>query len=149
MSTVVAQSILTDATRLITPYSQAHGARPDSLLASATDDVALWNDACERMLAWRSAPDEFDGDDQPSIEILDTAIDYAVDERDRGGPAPTIVVPSGGNKIAFEWHARRCTMIIEFIGCGYAKYTKFVDGRVIEKGVLERNPRTRKMELGG
>lgn len=149
MSALAARNILTDATRLVTPYSQARGASPDSLVTSEVDDARLWSDACERMLAWRSDPSQFDGDDQPSIEVLDTAIDFSVDERARGGPAPTLIVPSGGHKIAFEWHRRGSTMIIEFIGRGRAKYTGFVDGRVVEKGLLERNPQTRRLELDG
>ena len=149
MSTQVARTILSDATGLVTPFSRTHGASPDALATSATDDASLWDDACERMLAWRSNPGQFDADDEPSTEILDTAIDFAVDERTRGGPAPTIIVPSGDRKVAFEWHYRRSTMIIDFVGRGRAKYTKFADGRVVEKGVLIRNPQTRKLELGG
>lgn len=149
MSTLDAGNILSDATGSVTPFSRSHGASPDVLATSATDDASLWDDACERMLAWRSNRGQFDADDEPSIEILDTAIDFAVDEGTRGGPAPTIVIPSGDGKVAFEWHYRRSTMIIDFVGRGRAKYTKFADDRVIEKGVLIRNPRTRKLELGG
>lgn len=148
MSTLDAQTILSDTTGRVTPFSRTHGASPDALATPANDDVSLWDDACERMLAWRSNPGQFNKEDEPSIEILDTAIDFAVDERTCGGPAPTIIIPSGDGKVAFEWHYRRNTMIIEFVGRGRAKYTKFADGRVIEKGVLIRNPQSRKLELG-
>lgn len=149
MSTLDARNTLSEANRSVTPFSGTRGASPDALTTSATDDASLWDDACERMLAWRMDPGQFDEDDEPCIEILDTAIDFAVDERTGGGPAPTIVIPSGDGKIAFEWHYRRSTMIIEFVGRGRAKYTKFADGRVIDKGVLTRNPESRKLELGG
>lgn len=149
MSTLDARNILSDATGSFTPFSRTHGASHDTLATSVTDDASLWDDACERLLAWRSNPGQFNEEDEPSIEILDTAIDFVVDERTRGGPSPTIIIPSGDGKVAFEWHYRHSTMIIEFVGCGRAKYTKFADGRVIEKGVLNRNPQTRKLELGG
>lgn len=149
MSTLDARNISSDAADFVTPFSRSHGASPEALATSATDDAWLWDDACERMLAWRSTPGQFNADDEPSIEILDTAIDFAVDERTRGGPVPNIIIPSGDGKVAFEWHYRRNLMIIDFIGRGRAKYTKFADGRVIEKGVLIRNPQTRKLELGG
>lgn len=149
MSTLDARNILSDATGCVTPFSRTHGASPDALATSTNDDASLWDDACERMLDWRGNPGQFNEEDEPSIEILDTAIDFAVDERTRGGPAPTIIIPSGNGKVAFEWHYRRSTMIIEFVGRGHAKYTRFADGRVIEKGVLSRNPQTRKLELGG
>jgi len=148
MSTMDRRSILSDVTGSVTPFSRTHGASPDVLATTSTGDAALWDDACERMLAWRSGSEHFDADDEPTLEILDTAIDFAVDERTSGGPAPTIIIPSGDGKVAFEWHHRRGTMVIEFVGRGRAKYTKFADGRVIDKGVLTRNPQTRKLELG-
>lgn len=149
MSTLDSRNILSESTGSVMPFSRTYGAPADSLFTTEADDAALWDDACEQLLAWRSDPDAFDADDQPTTEILDTAIDFAVDERTRGGPAPSIIVPSGDGHIAFEWHARRSMMIIEFVGQGRAKFTKFADGLVIEKGVLERNPRSRKLELGG
>lgn len=149
MSTLDARSILSDATGCVTPFSRTHGASPDALATSVGDDASQWDDAIERMLAWRSNPGQFNEEDEPSIQIIETAIDFAVDERTSGGPAPMIIIPSGDGKVAFEWHYRRSTMIIEFVDRGRAKYTKFVDGRVIEKGELNRNPETRKMELGG
>ena len=149
MSTLDAKNILSDTTAAVTPFSKTHGASRDALATSATDDASLWDDACERMLAWRSNPTQFNDEDEPSIEILDTAIDFAVDERTRGGPAPTIIIPSGDGNVSFEWHYRQSTMIIEFVDRGRAKYTKFASGHVIEKGVLIRNPQTRKLELGG
>lgn len=149
MSMLDTPNILSDASGSITPFTRTHAAPPEALATSATGDAAVWDDACERMLAWRSNPNQFAPDDQPSTEILDTAIDFAVDERTRGGPAPSIIIPSGDGRVAFEWHYRHSTMIIDFVGRGRAKYTKFADGRVVEKGVLIRNPQTRKLELGG
>jgi len=149
MSTMSMQNTLSGSASAVTPISRTRGAPPNALATSASDDASLWYDACERMLEWRSNPDQFAPDDQPLIEILDTAIDYAVDERNVGGPAPTIIIPSGDGRVAFEWHGRRSTMIIEFTGRGRANYTKFADGRVIEKGLLIRNPENRMMELGG
>jgi len=149
MSMLDTPNILSDASGSVTPFTRTHAAPPEALATSTTGDAAAWEDACERMLAWRSNPGQFAPDDQPSTEILDTAIDFAVDERTRGGPAPTIIIPSGDGRVAFEWHYRRSTMIIDFVGRGCAKYTKFADGRVVEKGVLIRNPQTRKLELGG
>jgi len=149
MSMLDIPNILSDASGSVTPFTRTHGAPADALATPTTEDASLWDDACERMLAWRSNPDQFAPDDQPSIEILDTAIDFAVDQRMRGGPAPTIIIPSGDGRVAFEWHLRHSTMIIDFVGRGRAEYTKFANGRVIEQGVLIRNPRTRKLELGG
>jgi len=149
MSTLEARNILSDAIDSVRPFARTHGAPPEALATPTTDDASLWDDACERMLAWRADPSVFDEDDRPTVEILDTAIDFAVDEGTRGGASPSIIVPSGDGRVAFEWHFRRSTMILEFVGCGRAKYTMFADGRVIEQGVLVRNPRSRKLELGG
>lgn len=150
MNLLDARKILSDVTGSVTPFSCTHGAPPEALATmSTTDDASLWEDACERMLAWRLNSEAFAPEDQPSIEILDTAIDFAIDERTSGGPVPSIIIPSGDGRVAFEWHNRRSTMIIEFVGQGRAKYTKFIDGSVSEKGILVRNPRSRKLELGG
>lgn len=150
MTMLDAQNILSDISGMVSPFSRTH-ATPQTALATpaAQDDAALWDDACERMLAWRMNTDQFEPDDAPEIDILDTAIDFAVDERTRGGPVPTSIVPSGDGRVAFEWRYRGSTMVVEFVARGRARYTSFISGKVVAKGVLVRNPKSRKLELGG
>lgn len=155
MSILNSHSILSDAARTVRQFAQTHGATADALAKSEVDDTCLlWKDACEHLLTWRSNPETFDSEDRPAIEILDTAIDYAVDQlqnagkKSQIGAAPTVIIPSGDGKVAFEWHHLKGAMVIEFVGRGRAKYTVFVGGRVVDKGLLERNPQTRQLERG-
>jgi len=113
------------------------------------DDTALWEHAREKLLSWRSNADQFEPEDAPDIAVLDTATDFTVDEQNRGGPAPSSIVPSGNGRVAFEWSSRGETMIVEFISRGHARYTSFVNNKVVEKGLLARNPRSRLLELEG
>ncbi len=146
MSALDTQSILSE-TGVVLSRSPTSATPQTALATPVTEDAALWDDAIERMLAWRGDTDSFEPDDAPEINILDTAIDLAVDERTRGGPAPSCVVPSGDGRVAFEWHDHDSTMIIEFVARGRARYTRLMLGKVVEKGVLVRNPLSRKLEL--
>jgi len=149
MNMLDAQDILSDVSGMVSPFGRTHATPQTALSTPAThDDAALWDDACERMLAWRSSTDQFEPDDAPEVDILDTAIDFAVDERTRGGPAPSSIVPSGDGRVAFEWNDRGSTMVVEFIARGRARFTRIISGKVVEKGVLVRNPKSRKLELG-
>lgn len=118
-------------------YSRTR-ALPETALSTADldEDQTLWDEACERMLAWRSSLDQFEAEDAPDLAVLDTAIDFAIDERTSGGPAPSSIVPSGSGRIAFEWIAGDDTMIIEFVGCGRAEYTRITAGKVTQQGQL-------------
>jgi len=149
MSSLDTHSITTGTADIFSPFTKTRGA-PRTSLASPDSGASaeLWGDAVERMLAWRSNPERFEPDDAPTLDVLDTAIDYAIDELDRSGPAPTSIVPSGDGRVAFEWYDQGSTMIVEFVGRGRARYTRIDAGKVVEKGVLVRNPRSRKLELG-
>ncbi len=49
-----------------------------------------WNHAIDRMLSWKSSPREFEPSDEPAADVLEAAIDYAVDQRqDAMGVAAT------------------------------------------------------------
>lgn len=149
MSTLGSRGTISAGAGIISPFTKTSAA-PQTSLASPDSGASaeLWCNAVERMLAWRSHPERFEPDDAPTIEVLDTAIDYAEDERGRSGPAPTSIVPSGDGRVAFEWCDRGSTMIVEFVGRGRARYTIIDAGKVVKKGVLVRNPLSRKLELG-
>jgi hypothetical protein len=129
----------------------AGGTHADALVSSARPDTKLWRHAVDAMLGWRSCPNQFDADDQPDDAILETALDYAVDqiEDELGDPVPTSIVPSGGGRIAMEWNDGPYTVVIEFVALGLASYTRFNRGRIESKQQLRRNPKSRKLELRG
>jgi hypothetical protein len=149
MSTLPARSILSGCGRTVTPFAKTRGATAEVLATPAIDSASLWTDAIDRMLEWRADPDRFDPCDAPSSEILDSAIDYAHDASRSGCFAPTIIVPSGDGRVAFEWHFGRDLMLIEFVGQGTANLTVFTDGKVVRRDELTRDPLTRTLERGG
>ena len=124
-------------------------------LSSAIDpETVLWRQAIDQMLHWRSmrAKAVVLEDDMPAPEIVDTAIDFAYDQlnSDTGASAPDSVVPSGAGRIAMEWNGGGETQIIEFTGSGVATYTIFnIEGKIAQRGFLQRNPHSRQMELRG
>ena len=148
MSTIDSYNILSTEEIVVAQYSRTQ-VTPRTALATdtAADEAKLWDDALDRMLEWRKTPEQFEPEDAPDLAVLDTAIDYAVDERTDGGVAPVSIVPSGNGRVAFEWHSHGAIMLIEFVERGRAVYTRFVDGKVEEKGQLVRDPKSRKLEL--
>ncbi len=146
MSTLQAESAAVTQENTVV-YGGTQGTPPDVLTSRGVDDGALWREAIEAMLSWRSDPEQFEPDDRPDLSILDTAIDYAVDIRDLGVSPPSNIVPSGSGHVAFEWCAGEETLIVELVCSGEAAVTHFLDNRVIEKQRLLRNPQTRKLEL--
>lgn len=145
-------STVQEASAAVTPentvlYGGTQGTPPEALTWRGVDDGALWREALEAMLSWRSNPEQFEPDDRPDISILDTAIDYAVDVRDLGVSPPSNIVPAGSGRVAFEWCAGEVTLIVELVGSGEAEVTRFLGNRVVEKQRLLRNPQTRKLEL--
>jgi len=127
------------------------GTPADALVSSVRPDVKHWQHAIDEMLRWKSCPGQFGVDDQPEEAVLDTAIDYAVDQIEdaQGYPAPSSIIPSGSGRIAMEWNDGSFTVIIEFVALGRAIYTRFNHGKVEERRELNRNPKSRKLEMRG
>jgi hypothetical protein len=123
------------------------GTSSDALSSYRRGDRDAWTHAIDEMLRWKAAPDQFDASDQPNDAILETAIDYAVDQRDENGPAPDSIVLSGSGRIAMEWNDDSATVVVEFVGLGAATYSRFMGQQLQEGGRLTRNPRSRKLEL--
>lgn len=123
------------------------GAPPETLFPGG--DTTVWKSAYNEMLLWRSPSSPFDQEDQPDQAILDTAIDYAVDQIRHGGPAPASIIPSGSGRIAMEWNDEPYTVIVEFVDVGTATRTIFKEQKVESKVLLVRNPKSRKLELRG
>ena len=136
-------------TRETVPYVATQGTPADVLASSEVDDRALWDEALEAILSWRSNPEHFAPEDRPDLPVVDAAIDYAVDVRDLGASPPSSIVPSGSGCVAFEWRAGEETLIVEFVDSGEAVLTRFVGNRVVEKERLIRDPLTRRLELEG
>jgi len=146
-STLKSESnIVWDQTR---KSADAGGASAETLTTSAERDTDHWRQAIDEMLRWRSTPEWFEPADRPDEEVLDTAIDYAMDQigEPGGEPAPSSILPSGAGRIAMEWNHGPYTVILEFVRRGTALYTKFDCGRVTGKYLLARNPASRKLEL--
>lgn len=128
-------------------YVGTQGTPPDALTSRGIDDGALWREAIEAMLSWRSNPEQFEPDDRPDLPIVDAALDLAVGVQDLGVSPPSSIVPSGSGRVAFEWWAGEETLIVELVGSGEAVLTRFLDNRVVESQRLLRNPQTSKLEL--
>ena len=131
------------------PAVTSRVARADTLASAVGSDTTLWKQAIDHMLGWMSSPHQFEPEDQPSAEILQAAIDFAVDHRDsaEGASAPNSIVPSGSGRIAMQWDHDRGTLVIEFVGPGSAFLTSFdQNGKVERRLPLQRDPRSRRLE---
>lgn len=60
---------------------------------------------------------------------------------------PTSIGLTGDGGIAFDWGSDDDILTIEVLGSGLAELTQFRKGRVVSEERLERNPRTRRLEL--
>ncbi|MBV8781243.1 MAG: hypothetical protein JO353_07585 [Phycisphaerae bacterium] len=130
---------------------EEQGTPTQALLTSASSDAAMWRCAIDQILAWRSTSEQIDLDDRPDADVLEAAIDFAVDQIEAcdGVVAPNSIVLSGSGRIAMEWNEESLTSIIEFVGRGTAVHTQFNRGKVILKQFLDRNPISRHLELRG
>ena len=113
-------------------------------------EPALWKQAIDQMLEWKTKRSVDNCEDYPTQDVADTAIDFAVDQSDTGTSAPDSIVPSGGGRIAMEWNTPFQTIIVEFIGLGAATYIRFDSaGKVAARDTLRRNPQSRRLQLQG
>lgn len=99
----------------------------------------LWNEAVDQLLQWR--------DDSFDINIMDSAIDLAVDFKDAGWMSPSSMMVSEDDEVVFEWRVGNIIFIIEVMESGFAECTKYENLKVIDEYVLERNPITRRLEV--
>ena len=137
------------ATGRVVPYSQTRGATADGLATGPRNvDAALWEEVNDTLLSWLGGSSSLEEEDQPSREILESALDFTDDLRSEGQPAPSFVVPSRDGLIAFEWHYGGGRIeIVEVIKRGTFLYTQFTNNKVTKRVELTRNPLTRKMQL--
>lgn len=107
-------------------------------------DQEQWRESVDMLLAWlREAQADADAHSQACIE---TAIDFVNDWQD-GLPVPTSIGLTGDGGVAFDWGSDADIVTIEILGSGVAEMTQFRKGRVVSEEKLERNPRTRRLEL--
>jgi hypothetical protein len=133
----------------IIPAVAPTGGQMASLSAPLAVEEQMWSKAIDQLLTWRLESQKQGGDDLPSNQVIDSAIDFAKDMIDGGIAycAPDSMVPHGGG-IAMEWNPNSGTFILEFSESGIARYTQFnKHGKVVESGHLLRNPSTRQFEL--
>jgi len=103
-----------------------------------------WSATVDMLLAWfREAHADADRHAQACIE---TAIDFVNDWQEQL-PVPTSIGLTGDGGVAFDWGSDADIFTIEILGSGLAELTQFRKGRVVSEGRLERNPRTRRLEL--
>lgn len=130
-------------------YATICGNDTADIMSFDQKDGSLWKQAIDEMLRWKGSDDLFEPEDRPTAEILDTAIDYAMDQIKEGGPVPASIIPSGSGRVAMEWNDKLVTIVVEFTGLGIATYARFEHGRLVARSTLRRNPQSRKMELRG
>ena len=104
-------------------------------------DHQRWDDAIDAILAWRGSPADMD------VACLDSAIDFAYDQRAVGAPSPTSVFADENGEVAFEWTSPARTTIVTILECGAAEFVVLANGEVVSRARLTRDPQTRKLEL--
>jgi hypothetical protein len=139
-------SIERDSTVLITDSEVVMSRRPeetDSSRPSIAQPTELWSDVIDTLLGWSQSSDEI----VPAC--LQSAIDFAWDQREARAAPPTSVIATEDGDITFEWRSPKLTIIVTILDSGRAEYVKLHDSQVVEEGLLRRNPLTRKLELEG
>ena len=123
---------------------------------SQRTDRHLWNDPAERQRVdrWRILQDEllrwrmldsaaFERGRQPSSDVIDGAIDFAIDCIDEGMQPPTAAAPSADGGIAFEWRQGGRALHIEVLQRGRIEVLHLDGARVLGSHVMVRTPLTR------
>lgn len=132
--------------------AECHGPSPIARISSDDYEIGLWKQAVDQMLQWRKSASADRSEDLPSAEIVDAAIDFAMDQigLKHATSAPDSIVPSGAGRIAMEWNSATSTVILEFVETGGAIHTRFgPNGTVVERNRVQRNPKSRQLELRG
>lgn len=106
-----------------------------------TSERDPWKQAVDTLLGWYKDPDEIDAD------CLNSAIDFASDQRDDGVSPPSSIIATDDGEITFEWRRSRLLIMVTILASGLAEYTKLHDCRVVDEGLLRRDPLTRKLQL--
>jgi hypothetical protein len=107
-------------------------------------DEERWNATVDMLLAWfREAQADADRHTQACIE---TALDF-VNDFQSDLSVPTSIGLTGDGGVAFDWGSDDDILTIEVLGSGSAELTQFRKGHVVSEERLERNPRTRRLEL--
>lgn len=131
------------------PFASTRGASAEMLASGlSSTDAANWDALLEELLRWRQQGIElFVADDNPTPEVLDTALDFIQDYR-RVQRTPSSAIPSGSGRISFEWRSgtERKPVIesLEFTGAGQAEYVRIVGENVVELERWFRSPTTRR-----
>lgn len=110
-------------------------------LTAGEKNQVLWADAVDTMLGWLSTPDEID------MACHKSAIDFAQDQIEIGAEAPSSILATEDGEITFEWRWGNLLYCVTIIDSGLAEYTKMQDFKVVEKGLLRRDPKTRKLQF--
>ena len=123
---------------------------------SQPTDRQLWNDPAERqrvdrwrglqdeLLRWRAlGSDEFERGRQPSSDVIDGAIDFAIDCTEEGLQPPTAAAPSADGGIAFEWRQGGRVLHVEVLQRGRIEILHLDGTRVLGSHVMVRTPLTR------
>lgn len=148
MSTVYAKSATISSQADFGSVSSSFASTGNILVSDqGKNETEHWKDAIDQILKFKSNPNSLDQDDVPCDAVYEAAIDFAVDHKCLGARAPSWIVPSGAGRIAFEWHVGNRKFLLEFIEEGIAEYIEICDGKIANRGVMRRNPRSRKLEL--
>lgn len=98
----------------------------------------------DELLRWRSrGSDDFERGRKPSADVIDGAIDLAIDCSEEGLPPPTAAAPSADGGIALEWRQDDRVLHIEVLQRGRIEVIYLDGARLLGSHVLVRTPLTR------
>jgi len=107
---------------------------PRSAISAEVAGCTVWRSLIDELRRWFVNGEQlFDEADQPSSEIIEAAIAYAEDSRDRRKPPPSGVSPSGNGQIVFEWRRPEDTiLLLEFVSADRVESTTLKNKRVVK-----------------
>ena len=128
----------------ITGFSGVQQSRED-LHRSQTS----WKAVIDELLRWRkNSADIFEPEDEPTSEVIETAIDFCHDFQTCGYPMPLSMSARGNGGLTFLWREEHSSISVEILESGLAEFTEFRYGKLVSSQQKARHPTTRAVERG-
>jgi len=124
------------------------GAAPDDSLANSESQQVRrqWQAVIDKLLEWLTSPEpiEYEELEPLSCDLLQTAIDFALDAQSAATSLPSAFGPSVDGGISFEWRfGDGSLMHMEVVDIGLTEITLMRAGQVLDHYWLERIPQHR------